>query len=134
MATITARLDEWLEREIRAFWEAHGEGPSAGLRRVAEEWWALQTFSSLEFRDGVSGRRAGVRDGPDVWEIAMVAKEYGDHREGLYEHFGGFVTREALQHALAYAERFPDAVSAMLERNARMERLLGGRRSVKTPV
>ncbi len=40
MATVTAttRLPDWLERELRTFWETHGEGPSIGLRRVVEEW------------------------------------------------------------------------------------------------
>jgi hypothetical protein len=38
MSTITARLDSWLKNDIERFWKSHGEGPSTGLRRVAEEW------------------------------------------------------------------------------------------------
>jgi hypothetical protein len=48
MATVSARLAVWLERELRAFWPAHGDDPSAGLRRVAEESWAMQRFPSSD--------------------------------------------------------------------------------------
>src|SRR5437773_9288759 len=48
MSTVTARLEPWLEHAIREFWARHGEGPSGGLRRVAEEWWTLHNFRHLE--------------------------------------------------------------------------------------
>lgn len=126
MATMTARIDDWLKEDVETFWAAHGEKPSAGLRRVMQEWWAVQRFPVITFRDGVSGRRATLRDGPDVWEVVMVARDYGDDRGGLYDHFAGFVESDIVDQALAYAERFPDEIAAMLTENARVERLLGG--------
>ena len=62
--------------DMEEFWRAHGEGPSSGLRRVAEEWWAMQRFPAIAFRDGVSGRRARLRGGPDVWEVVAVWRDY----------------------------------------------------------
>lgn len=126
MATMTARIEDWLKEEVETFWDAHGEKPSPGLRRVIQEWWAVQHFPALAYRDGVSGRRAMLRDGPDVWEVAMVAGEYGDDRAGLYAHFAGFVQPDAIDQALAYTDRFPDEIATMLAENARVERLLGG--------
>ena len=126
MATMTARIEDWLKADVEDFWEAHGEKPSPGLRRVIQEWWATQRFPEVTFRDGVSGRRAVLRNGPDVWEVAMVARGYHDDREAFHAHFSGFVERAALDQALAYADRFPDEISAMLNENARVERLLGG--------
>jgi hypothetical protein len=125
VATMTARIEEWLREDVETFWQAHGEKPSAGLRRVIQEWWAAQHFPALSFRDGVSGRRAVLRDGPDVWEVAMVARDYGDDRDGFYAHFAGFVARDALDQALEYAERFPEEIAGLLAENARVERLLG---------
>lgn len=124
MAMITARVDDWLGQAIREFWAEHGIGPSAGYRHVAEEWWTSQCFPLLEFRDGVSGRRAGVRSGPDVWEIIMVARDYEDDLCGLEEHFGGLVSGEALKQALAYAKQFPETVEEWVAGNERIERLL----------
>lgn len=125
MAAITARLDDWLRSEIERFWKARGEGPSSGLRRVVEEWWAMSHFSAIAFRDGVSGRRAVLRGGPDVWEVVMVARAYGADRSGLHEHFGGAIPPEALEQALAYADRFPAEIEAMIAGNERVERMLG---------
>jgi hypothetical protein len=126
MATISAatRLADWLERDVRSFWAEHGEGPSVGLRRVVEEWWAMQHFPAIEFRDGVSGRRAALRGGPDVWEVVMVARDYGNDRERLSAHFGGRVANEALAQALAYAERFPDEINSAIAENERVARFL----------
>ncbi len=129
MATVTAttRLADWLERELRTFWQAHGEGPSVGLRRVVEEWWTSQRFPAIEFRDGVSGRRAALREGPDVWEVMMVARDYGNDVERLTAHFGGHVSLEALKQALAYAERFPEEISGWIAENERVAQFLASR-------
>lgn len=127
MATLTARLDDWLREEIVEFWREHGAGPSSALRRVAEEWWAMQEYPAIAFRDGISGRRAVVRGGPDVWEVVVVARDYGADRAGFYEHFAPFVEGAALDQALAYAERFPDEVEAVIAGNARLEAMLEGR-------
>jgi len=57
MPTMSARMDNWLKESLEEFWRARGERPSTGLRRVAEEWWAMQQFPAIVFHDGVSGRR-----------------------------------------------------------------------------
>jgi len=128
MATVpaTTRLPDWLERAFRTFWREHGEGPSVGLRRTVEEWWATQQFPAIEFRDGVSGRRAGLREGPDVWEVAMVARDYGNDLGRLATHFGGRVSRDALTQALAYAARFPEEIDQWIAENERVGRFLAG--------
>ncbi|HET9984964.1 MAG TPA: hypothetical protein VFQ38_15300 [Longimicrobiales bacterium] len=125
MGSLTARVDDWLDRDIEEFWKAHGAGRSTGTRRVIEEWWTLTKLPALAFRDGVAGRRAVIRGGPDVWEVVMVARDYGADREGFYAHFGEAVPRAALDQALAYAERFPGAVEELLEQNERAARALG---------
>ena len=125
MATITTRLEIWLKDDIERFWKGHGEGPSSGLRRVAEEWWAMSHLPSIAFRDGVSVRRAVLRSGPEVWEVAMVARAYGGDRNRLSEHFGGSLSPDDLDQALAYAERFPAEIDAMIAGNERVGQMLG---------
>jgi hypothetical protein len=85
-----------------------------------------QQFTALEFRDGVSGRRIALRNGPDVWEVAMVARDYGGDLEAVGEHFGDLIAADALAQALEYAERFPDEVGRRIEENLRIERMLRG--------
>ena len=127
MPTMSARLDVWLKDSIEEFWRSHGEGPSTGLRRVAEEWWAMQHLPEITFADGVAGRRARLRSGPDIWEVASVREDYGEDEDGFREHFA-HVSPEALRQALEYAERFPDEINAMIASNRRVERLLESER------
>lgn len=127
MPTMSARLDTWLKESIEEFWRSHGEGPSTGLRRVAEEWWAMQNLPAITFVDGVAGRRARLRSGPDVWEVVSVREEYGADEDGFREHFA-FVRPDDLRQALEYAARFPDEIRSMIERNQRLERLVDGSR------
>jgi hypothetical protein len=88
-----------------------------------------QRFTALEFREGVSGGRMGLRGGPDVWEVVMVARDYDGDLDGLTAHFGGLVAADALTQALEYAEQFPEEVESRIEQNLRTERMLrfGGR-------
>lgn len=124
MKTLTARIDDWLYAEIRQFWEERGIGPSSGFRSIVEEWWTLQRFPHLEFRDGVTARRAGIRGGPDVWEVALVARDVGRDAAALCDHFGEAVSIEAVGEALSYADRFSETIEEMLAENERIERLL----------
>lgn len=124
MGLRSARLDDWLDEEIRRFWADHGEGPSSGLRRVAREWWVREHLPEIEFQDGPAGRRATLREGPDVWEIAMIAEELGRDPEALGQYLGGHVDGEALRQALEYWDRFPDEIDHWLAENRRLERVL----------
>lgn len=126
MPTMSARIDDWLKESLEEFWRAHGEKPSTGLRRVAEEWWATQNFPAITFHDGVSGRRARLRRGPDVWEVVSVWRDYDPDAEAFYEHFAPYVDRTVLDQALAYAERFNKEIDEAIDQNERLERLVSG--------
>lgn len=126
---ITTRLPEWLDEELRRLFDEYGEGRSEGLRRVAEEWWVTSRFPSIGFRDGPAGRRAVVRGGPDVWEVVMVWREYEGDVDAVREHFGGRLRRDEIDQALAYYERFRDAIDATITENERIGRYLEQRRA-----
>lgn len=131
MESISTRVHNWLRDKIVEFGKAHREGPSEALRRVAEEWWATQEFPAIEFREGVTGRRAGLRSGPDVWEVIMVWRDYDPDRERFYEHFGEYVPREDLDQALAYFGRFPDEIESRIAENERMAARLEARAGLR---
>lgn len=120
------RLPAWLEDELKEEFERAGMSTSEGMRRALEEWWALRAYDHIEFREGLTGRHAAVRGGPEVWEIVMVASSYGEDREGLREHFGWLET-EAVDEALDYYDRFPDRVDDRIEENERVGEALADR-------
>ena len=68
---VSVRLEDSLAERLRLRAHASGETLSDRLRRYAEEGIRRDEHPSITFRDGPSGRRAGVIGGPDIWEIAM---------------------------------------------------------------
>lgn len=123
---MSVKFRSWLDEELRSEFEERGESTSEGLRRIVEEWWAERRLQDIEFREGLSGRRAAVEDGPEVWEIVSAFRDHGGDREGLSEHFG-WLADEKIEAALEYYERFPDRVEAQIEENERAGRFLAER-------
>lgn len=121
-STLTTRLPEWLEAEVREDFQERGEGPSEGLRRVVEEWWVLTHLPLLEYREGVTGPRPAIKGGPELWEIVMVARAYGDDRAAIMKYFSG-LEEEQLRQALACYELFPEPVDEHLRANDRLDEL-----------
>src|SRR3954453_21333834 len=68
---VAVRLDDALAERLRMRARAAGESPSDRLRRSAEEGARRDEPPLITFRDGPTGRRAGLVSGPDVWEVAM---------------------------------------------------------------
>ena len=115
---LTPELEEPLERR---FFELDWR-PSEGLRRVVAEWLALQRFPRIVFRDTMAGRRAALRDGPEVWEVAAAAGPSRAMSAAGGQRFAG-VRGEALEEALAYARENASEIDPLV---ARSERLSGG--------
>lgn len=70
----------------------------------------------IVFRDGPSGRRAGIVGGPDVWEVVMwaddLAAEGADEAELVED---GLVSAAQFAAAQAYRRDFPAEVGARIE-------------------
>jgi len=125
---LCTRIPPELEAELETRFDDLEWSPSEGLRAIVSEWLALGRFSELEFRDTAVGRRAALRGGPEVWEVAAVAgpgfaADTLDPR--VREHFS-WVPAAALEQALAYAAAYPADITRIIERN---RRLAGGQRS-----
>ena len=95
--------------------------PSEGLRRVLQEWLSLEEFPRIEFRETRAGRRAALRDGPEVWEVAAAAGAGRAMSAVVGQRFAGTRT-EALEEALAYARRHPELIDPIIAREARLAR------------
>ena len=122
-ATITVRLPEWLDQELRETFEQNGDGPSEGLRRVVEEWWVSRNLPLIEYRPSWDGPRPSMRDGPELWSFIMVHKEIGDDFDRLSSYYGG-LSEEGMKQALAYYELFPETIDAHLAENDRIARIM----------
>lgn len=119
-STVATRLPETLLREITRFAKRRRMGPSEALRAIVDEWVTTARYPAIEFRDGPVGRRPGMRGGPDVWEVAMVARDVGSDAEALGEFFGAHLSSGAIEQALAYAAEHRDEVDAWVDENDRI--------------
>lgn len=123
MPTITARLPEAIDSDLRRILKARGEGPSEGVRRILGEWWVGQMLETIEFKDTPTGRRAAIRGGAEVWEVISYWREYGDDKIGFQEHFG-WTDPEALDEAIEYYEHFREEIDRLIAGNEQYERFV----------
>jgi hypothetical protein len=113
---ISIRLDHALAERLRVRARAAGETLSDRLRRYAEEGTRRDEHPLITFRDGPSGRRAGVVAGPDVWEIAMWVDDLSGEPDPVAaltaesEH-----TRSHIEAALRYRKSYPEEIAARIQ-------------------
>ena len=70
----------------------------------------------ITFRDGPTGRRAGLLGGPDIWEVAMWIDEIGSVDDPAAELASdGVVSRAQIDSAVAYRAAYPDEIQARIE-------------------
>ena len=58
-----------------------GEPKSRIAERLIDEGLRMEDHPGIVFRDGPTGRRAGLAAGPDVWEVVRVFQEFGSGGE-----------------------------------------------------
>lgn len=113
---VSVRLDDRLAERLRLRARAAGESLSDRLRRYAEEGVRRDEHPMITFRDGPTGRRAGLIAGPDVWEIAMWIDDLGPVKQPAAELASdGTVTRAQIDAALAYQAAYPDEIQARID-------------------
>lgn len=113
---ISVRLDDRLAQKLKLSASAAGETVSDRLRRYAEEGARRDEHPMITFRDGPTGRRAGLINGPDVWEIAMWIDDLAgvkDPAKSLARE--GVVTRAQIDAALRYRAAYPEEIQARID-------------------
>jgi hypothetical protein len=113
---VSVRLDDRLAQKIKLTATAAGETMSDRLRRYAEEGARRDEHPMITFRDGPTGRRAGLITGPDVWEIAMWIDDLPPVKDPAKTLANdGVVTRAQIDAALRYRAAYPDEIQARID-------------------
>ncbi len=114
--SVSVRLEDGLAQRLRLRARAAGETLSDRLRRYAEEGVRRDEHPLITFRDGPTGRRAGIVGGPDVWEIVMWVEELSGEVDPLAVPVQeSMLTRAQIDAALRYRAAYPDEVDARID-------------------
>jgi hypothetical protein len=113
---VSVRLDDRLAQKLKLSATAAGETMSDRLRRYAEEGARRDEHPMITFRDGPTGRRAGLITGPDVWEVAMWIDDLAGTKDPAKTLANeGVVTQAQIDAAMRYQAAYPDEVRARID-------------------
>lgn len=113
---VSVRLDDRLADRLRLRARAAGETLSDRLRRYAEEGARRDEHPMITFRDGPTGRRAGVIGGPDVWEIVMWIRDLGPGEDAVADLISDLpITSAQVDAALDYCAAYPEETQARID-------------------
>ena len=113
---VSVRLEDSLAQRLRLRARAAGETLSDRLRRYAEEGIRRDEHPLVTFRDGPTGRRAGLVGGPDVWEVVMWVEELSAQPDPVTVLVNELtLTRPQIDAALRYRAAYPDEIRARID-------------------
>jgi hypothetical protein len=113
---VSVRLDDALAERLRLRARAAGETLSDRLRRYAEEGARREEHPLVTFRDGPTGRRAKLVDGPDVWEVAMWLEDLDTEPNPVAALIEDSVlTRAQIDAVLRYQTAYLDEIATRIE-------------------
>ena len=111
---VRERLDDESQRVSAA--------PSTLAVVLIDEGLRMRRFPGIVFRDGPTGRRAGLAKGPDVWEIVRDLKR----AQGTGRQLIGFVAEETglapemIELAADYYVVYPEEIDDRIATDARV--------------
>ncbi|WP_428114780.1 hypothetical protein [Candidatus Poriferisodalis sp.] len=68
-------ISEDLAERLHAEGEASDQSPSVLAALLIDEGMKIRRFPGIVYRDGPSGRRASLVDGPDIWQVIRSLHE-----------------------------------------------------------
>ena len=114
-APLSIRFDpallERLRRRARAL---PGATPSGLAQRLVDEGLRMAEHPGIVFKDGPSGRRAALAQGPDVWEVVTALHEVDERGEAAVDLVVELLhlPPSRVRTALRYYGDHPDEVEA----------------------
>jgi hypothetical protein len=121
------RVEDTLWEDLRQRASLQLVTVTAYVQSLITEGLRMRDVPGIVFRDGPTGRRAALVDGPDVWEIVTALRMAESDGEGAVGEVAADLCLpvSSVETALSYYSRFPDEVDeriALVERDADIAR------------
>jgi hypothetical protein len=120
MATLSVRFKD-SETHSRLQRRAAGSSQSALAERLIDEGLRMDAHPGIVFRDGPTGRRAGLAAGLDVWQIINWVKDQEGSPEERVAEAAQLLDLPVrwVQIAVRYYAEFTEEIDARIEANDR---------------
>jgi hypothetical protein len=120
---LNARVGEDLLARLERRSRELGEPRSRTAERLIDEGLRMDEFPGIVFRDGPTGRRAGLVQGPDVWEVIADLRRAQQGRGDAVRAVtrGSGLSEAQVRLAAAYYGRYSDEVDARIARNEELQ-------------
>lgn len=116
---VSTRLSDETATRLKRLARRLGKTPSETGAMLIEESLREAEFAYIEFRNSSVGRQPYMKGtGLAVWEVIMVAQDYGLEAEKVAAHFRKPL--EWVQAAFNYAEAYPEEIQLAIEDNSAM--------------
>lgn len=110
----TGVLDSLAQRSA-----AIGTPKSRLAERYVDEGLRADAHPGIVFRDGPTGRRAGLAAGPDVWEVVSSMRSTGERGEEAVPATAELLslTDQQVRTAVRYYSDYPEEIDERIRRN-----------------
>jgi hypothetical protein len=115
----SARLDADVVDRLERRGARSGLNKSRLAERYIDEGVRMDDHPGIMFRDGPTGRRAGLAAGPDVWEVIAALRSSGvegDEAIQATAEWSGLSVRQ-VRDAIGYYSEYPDEVHERIRVN-----------------
>jgi hypothetical protein len=115
----SARLDADVVDRLERRGARSGLNKSRLAERYIDEGMRMEDHPGIVFRNGPTGRRAGLAAGPDVWEVISALRSTGRDGDEAIEataEWSGLTVRQ-VRDAVGYYSEYPSEVEERIRRN-----------------
>lgn len=115
----SARIDAGVVDRLERRGARSGLNKSRLAERYIDEGVRMDDHPGIVFRDGPTGRRAGLAAGPDVWEVIGALRSTdlgGDEAIQATAEWSGLSVRQ-VRDAIGYYSEYPDEIEDWIRRN-----------------
>jgi hypothetical protein len=113
------RLPTELKRRLAQRAAAEGVTETALVSRLIEEGLKTAAHPGIVYRHGATGRRAGLMNGPDVWEVVLALRSASGTGEKKVANAAAQLDLpvRSVRLAIDFAAEYPDEIERRIELN-----------------
>lgn len=115
----SARLDPSVVDRLERRGARAGISKSRLAERYIDEGMRMEDHPGIVFRDGPTGRRAGLAQGPDVWEVVAAIRASGLEGNAAIEAAAewGALGAAQVRAAVGYYAEYKEEIDEPIRRN-----------------